>query len=117
VSEIAPQYIPCAAGNQTQTDFLIRPHGALVEILGHATMHLAPQDARKAAFALLAIADRADGRTTPHGASEAVVALVEAADHLINGATWYPDYSVGTPEMLVPTACVDALRTALEAFE
>lgn len=114
--ETAPAYIPCAAGNQTQTDFLIRPHGGLIEILGHPTMHLTPVDARKAAFALLAMADRADGHETPHGASEAVTALVAAADNLVAAACWYPDHSVGTPEMLVITGDVTALSTALQAF-
>ena len=116
MSEIAPAYIPCAAGQQAQADFLIRPYGALVEILGHPTMHLTPQDARKAAFALLAIADRAEGLKTPCGASEAVTALVEAADHLITGATWFPSDSIGTLETLVATDAVTDLRNALEAF-
>lgn len=65
MSDIAPIYIPCAAGSNTQTDFLIRlsirSYGSLAEILGHPIMHLTPQDARKAAAALVAIADHADG--------------------------------------------------------
>lgn len=119
MSEIAPAYIPCAAGTRTQTDFLIRPcpyDSALIEILGHPIMDIMPQDARKAAFALLAMADRADGLKTPYVATEAFEALLDAADNLVTAASWFPSDSVGTPEMLVITGDVTALSTALEAF-
>mgnify|MGYP001447842641 CR=1 FL=1 len=46
MSETRPVYIPCASGNQAQTELLVRQAGSLVEILGHPLMHLTPADAR-----------------------------------------------------------------------
>jgi len=77
MSEDHPQYIPCASGNQLMTDLLIRRHGDLVEIVGHLIVHLTPQDARRAAVSLLALADSIDGQKTPYSAS---VALLEGDD-------------------------------------
>lgn len=46
MSESRPVYIPCASGNQAQTELLVRRQGSLIEILGHPTVHLTPDDAR-----------------------------------------------------------------------
>ena len=52
MSEDRALYIPCASGEQTQTDFLIQRRGDLVQILGHPDMLLTPKDALQAASAL-----------------------------------------------------------------
>lgn len=51
-----PIHIPCASGNNVFTDFLIRRHGDLIQILGHPEMTLTPQDALKASAEITAIA-------------------------------------------------------------
>ena len=56
MSEDRALYIPCASGEQTQTDFLIQRRGDLVQILGHPDMRLTPKDALQAASALKRVA-------------------------------------------------------------
>ena len=56
MSENRAVYIPCASGEQTQTDFLIQRHGDLVQILGHPDLLLTPKDALSAATALKRVA-------------------------------------------------------------
>ncbi|NJM13782.1 MAG: hypothetical protein HC889_19760 [Synechococcaceae cyanobacterium SM1_2_3] len=56
MSEDRAVYIPCASGEQTQTDFLIQRHGDLVQILGHPDLLLTPKDALQAATALKRVA-------------------------------------------------------------
>ena len=56
MSENRAVYIPCASGEQTQTDFLIQRRGDLVQILGHPDMLLTPKDALQAASALKRVA-------------------------------------------------------------
>ena len=56
MSEDRAVYIPCASGEQMQTDFLIQRHGDLVQILGHPDMLMTPKDALSAATALKRVA-------------------------------------------------------------
>ena len=56
MSEDRALYIPCASGEQRQTDFLIQRRGDLVQILGHPDMRLTPKDALQAASALKRVA-------------------------------------------------------------
>lgn len=56
MSESQPVYIPCASGEQMQTDFLIQRHGDLIQILGHPDMLMTPQDALQAATFLRKLA-------------------------------------------------------------
>ena len=56
LSENRAVYIPCASGEQTQTDFLIQRHGDLIQILGHPDRLMTPQDALMAATALKRVA-------------------------------------------------------------
>ena len=56
MSEDRAVYIPCASGEQTQTDFLIQRHGDLIQILGHPDRLMMPQDALPAATALKRVA-------------------------------------------------------------
>lgn len=59
MSETRPSYIPCASGNNAQTDCLILRHGDLVRLLGHPSMDFTPEDAARLATALLHIAHQA----------------------------------------------------------
>lgn len=65
MSEIAPVYIPCAAGNNAQTDCRFRIAGSLIEVLSHELLHFAPHEARCAAQTLWAMADSIEGKKTP----------------------------------------------------
>ena len=49
-------YIPCASGEQRQTDFLIQHRGDWVQILGHPDILMTPKDALQAASALKRVA-------------------------------------------------------------
>jgi hypothetical protein len=117
VSEIPPTYISCASGNQAQTELLIQRHGSLVEILGHASVHLTPADARKAAHTILAFTDAIEGKKTAQEREAAITDLLDAAENLADSATWYPSDSVGTSELLVATEDMNYLRAAMKTLE
>jgi len=53
MSEDRPVYIPCASGNNAQTDCLIARRGDLVRLLGHAQIDFTPNDAARLGHALL----------------------------------------------------------------
>lgn len=44
MSKTRPVYIPCASGNNAQTDCLLTRHGDLVRLIGHPQMDFAPDD-------------------------------------------------------------------------
>ena len=52
MSEDRALYIPCASGEQRQTDFLIQRRGDGVQILGHPDLLMTPKEALQAASAL-----------------------------------------------------------------
>jgi hypothetical protein len=56
MSEDRAIYIPCASGEQMQTDFLIQRRGDLVQILGHPELLMTPKDALQAASVLKRVA-------------------------------------------------------------
>ena len=56
MSEDHAIYIPCASGEQMQTDLLIQRRGDLVQILGHPELLMTPKDALSAASALKRVA-------------------------------------------------------------
>jgi hypothetical protein len=56
MSEDRAIYIPCASGEQMQTDLLIQRRGDLVQILGHPDLLMTPKDALSAASALKRVA-------------------------------------------------------------
>ena len=56
MSEDRDLYIPCASGEQRQTDFLIQRRGDWVQILGHPDLLMTPKDALQAASALKRVA-------------------------------------------------------------
>ena len=56
MSEDRAVYIPCASGEQMQTDFLIQRRGDWVQILGHPDLLMTPKDALQAASALKRVA-------------------------------------------------------------
>ena len=119
MSEDHPTYIPCASGNQAQTEFLIRRHGDLIETIGHPTTHLTPADARSAAKAYMALADAIEGKKPPEIDPEAVFDLIDAAHSLIaNAAPFeegdelrYGDTVIDGGESLTQLMC------ALERFD
>jgi len=117
MSEDRPVYIPCASGNDAQTDCLFRIRGSLVEVMGHPAMQFCPQDARSAAQTLWAKADSIEGRKAPRSDSDAVLALIEAAGALVYHANWYPADEYGTPEMIVSTDYVTELSKAVDVFQ
>lgn len=47
MSESAPQYIPCASGNNVFTDCLVLRHGDLIRLIGHPQMDFTPDDAQR----------------------------------------------------------------------
>lgn len=55
MTETAPVYIACAAGNNALTDVLVARHGDLIRLLGHPQMDFAPDDARRLALAILTL--------------------------------------------------------------
>jgi hypothetical protein len=65
MSEVHPQYIPCASGTQTQTDVCVQAKGSLVELLGHPQVWLIPEDAHLLGVALIHAAQHA-GYTAPN---------------------------------------------------
>ena len=52
MSEDRAIYIPCASGEQRQSDFLIQRRGEWVQILGHHDLLMSPKEALQAASAL-----------------------------------------------------------------
>lgn len=64
MSETRPTYIPCASGNNAQTDCLIVRRGDLVRLLGHPCMDFTPTDAAYLAHQMLDLA-RAAGWKDP----------------------------------------------------
>jgi hypothetical protein len=49
----SPVFIPCASGNNAQTDALVKVTGSLVCILGHAEMQFTPCDGVALGHAIL----------------------------------------------------------------
>lgn len=66
MSEARPVYIPCASGNNAQTDCLVTRHGALVRLMGHPSMDFTAADAAHLSWHLLGLA-RACGWVDPLG--------------------------------------------------
>jgi hypothetical protein len=62
MSETAPVYIPCAAGNNAFSDLLVMARGDLIRLLGHPQMDLTPADAAKLAKLLFKMAREAGWR-------------------------------------------------------
>jgi hypothetical protein len=87
MSEMRATYIPCASGNNAQTDCLFQIHGSLIEVIGHPIMHFCPDEARQAAQTLWTMADSIEGRKAPRGDTEAVLSLIVAADEMVRDAT------------------------------
>jgi hypothetical protein len=83
----SPVYIPCASGNNAQTDCLFRIAGSLIELLGYPTMHFAPYEARRAAQTLWTMADSIEGKKTPRIDSTAGEGLVNAAVAVLRDAS------------------------------
>jgi len=116
MSETPPTYIPCAAGGQSQRECLFRITGSLVELLGHAGMQFAPTDARTAAQTLWAMADSIDGKKTPRIDSQAVKALIEAAQDVSKSAYYLSGDIEGPDDMVGEAMALKALETALNAL-
>lgn len=57
MSESRPGYIPCASGNNAQTDVLVEKKGSLVRLLGHPSMDFTGRDAYALTQAVLAAID------------------------------------------------------------
>jgi hypothetical protein len=47
MSEARPVYTPCASGNNTFTDVLVRRSGSLMEMVGHLQMQFAPEQIKQ----------------------------------------------------------------------
>ena len=56
MSEDRPVYIPCASGNNAQTDCLLARRGDLILLLGHAQMEFTPDDFARLCLAGLELA-------------------------------------------------------------
>lgn len=57
MSETAPTYIACVAGNNALTDVLVSRCGDFIRLLGHPQMDLTTADARSLARAILDLLD------------------------------------------------------------
>ena len=62
MSETAPVYIPCAAGNNAFADLMVRTRGDLIRIVGHPQMDLTAADAAWLGKMLLKMAQAAGWR-------------------------------------------------------
>lgn len=62
MSETAPVYIPCMAGNNAFSDLLVMARGDLIRFIGHPQMDLTAADAAKLGKVLLTMARAAGWR-------------------------------------------------------
>lgn len=61
MTEIHPTYIPCASGNQGQTDCLVQRRGDLIQLLGHPEMTFTAGDGRELARQIWRNCEAIDG--------------------------------------------------------
>lgn len=57
MSEPVQSYISCASGNNSFSDCLVRRHGDLIRLLGHAQMDFTAEDAKRLAYRILDLLD------------------------------------------------------------
>ena len=88
MTEIHPAYIPCASGNQAQTDCLVQRFGDLVQLFGHPEMTFTCGDGRELARQIWRQCESIDGEilalreTVPSSRVEATDILEGFSDGL-----------------------------------
>lgn len=82
MTEIHPAYIPCASGNQAQTDCLVQRCGDLIQLLGHPEMTFTCADGRELARQIWRQCEAIDGEIIALRETPAPSTRIEPTDLL-----------------------------------